>query len=134
MKKGFTLLELLAVIGIIGMLALIIIPSTVKILNSSIDNTMKLQETEVENAAKLYIEDYCKTPISTTHICTLTKTISGSGIAVYSGTIDLNVLISDDYIDPISIRSANCIGRVVYSDSVPEAYLTCGTIYTTDGY
>ena len=133
MKKGFTLLELLAVIILIGFLLTIVVPSTIKILDSSIVNTMKIQEEEVESAAKIYLEDYCKTPIDSTKICTLNKSVT-NGIVYYNGEVSLNTLISNKYIDQVSIRNKECEGRIVFTNSEPKAYLKCGDVYTTDGY
>ena len=133
MKKGFTLLELLAVIILIGFLLTIVVPSTIKILDSSIVNTMKIQEEEVERAAKIYLEDYCKTPIDSTKICTLNKSVT-NGIVYYNGEVNLNILINNNYIERVSIRNVNCEGRVIITNSEPKAYLKCGDIYITDGY
>ena len=133
MKKGFTLLELLVVIVLIGFLLVIVVPSTIKILDGSITNTMKIQEEEVENAAKIYLEDYCKTPIDGTKICTLNKSVT-NGIVYYNGEVSLNTLISNKYIDQVSIRNKECEGRIVFTNSEPKAYLKCGDVYTTDGY
>ena len=133
MKKGFTLLELLVVIAIIGVLLIIVVPSTVKVLDSSIINTMEIQEEEVEDAARIYLEDYCTTPINNDKICTLSRTVT-DGIVYYSGEISLDFLVNNNYIDEVSLRNKTCEGRIVFTNNEPKAFLKCGDIYTTEGY
>ena len=133
MKKGFTLLELLVVIAIIGVLLIIVVPSTVKVLDSSIINTMEIQEEEVEDASRIYLEDYCKTPINNDKICTLSRTVT-DGIVYYSGEISLDFLVNNNYIDEVSLRNKTCEGKIVFTNNEPKAFLKCGDIYTTEGY
>ena len=133
MKKGFTLLELLVVIAIIGVLLIIVVPSTVKVLDSSIINTMEIQEEEVEDASRIYLEDYCKTPINNDKICTLSRTVA-DGIVYYSGEISLDFLVNNNYIDEVSLRNKTCEGKIVFTNNEPKAFLKCGDIYTTEGY
>ena len=133
MKNGFTLLELLVVIVLIGILLVIVVPSAVKILNDSVINTMKIQEEEIENAAKIYLEDYCKTPIDGTKVCSLKRSVVDD-VVYYSGEISLSTLISNNYIDQISIRNKECDGRIVFTNNEPKVFLTCGDVYTTEEY
>ncbi len=62
-KKGFTLVEVIAVVAILALLAVIAVPNVVKLFNSGKKDTMTIQENQVLDAAKLYIEDYCRNPI-----------------------------------------------------------------------
>ena len=64
MKKGFTLIELIAVMAIVGVLSIMIVPNVIKLLNGSMEDTMKITENEVVDAANLYVEDYCRNPIN----------------------------------------------------------------------
>ena len=57
MKKGFTLVELLAVIIILGLLAIIAIPSIIGILNNEKENISDSMKNIIINASSLYIED-----------------------------------------------------------------------------
>lgn len=133
MKKGFTLLELLVVVVLIAIILTIVVPSTIKILDSSIERTMEIQEKEVEDSAKVFLEDYCKTPIDKNKTCPLTRTMSND-IIYYNGEISLDTLVNNDYIDKVTIRSKNCVGRIVFTNNEPKAYLKCEDVYTTDGY
>lgn len=133
MKKGFTLIELLVVIGIFGIILLIVVPSTIRILNSSIENTMKIQEKEVEDAAKLFLEDYCKTPLDSNKVCPLSKTMI-DGIAYFNGELNLDTLVDNEYINDVSLRNNECIGKIIILNNEAKAYLKCGEAYTTEGY
>ncbi len=57
MKKGFTLVELLAVIIILGLLTIIAIPSIIGILNNEKENISDSMKNIIINASSLYIED-----------------------------------------------------------------------------
>ena len=52
MNKGFTLVEIIAVIGILALLLLVIVPSVNGILNRSKENLNKEQIAQIENAAR----------------------------------------------------------------------------------
>ncbi|MBQ1812445.1 MAG: type II secretion system protein [Bacilli bacterium] len=56
MKKGFTLVELLAVIIILGMLVVLLVPNVISILKSNNLRVYKLKEKELLRAAEDYIE------------------------------------------------------------------------------
>ena len=56
-KKGFTLVELLAVIVIIGVVALITVPSMAKNISSSKERLYKIQVQDIELAAKKWATD-----------------------------------------------------------------------------
>ncbi len=52
MNKGFTLIEIIAVIGILALLLLVIVPSINGILNRAKDNLNEEQIAQIENAAR----------------------------------------------------------------------------------
>ena len=52
MKKGFTLVEILGVIVIIGFLVIMVIPAVTNIIRNSREELYKVQIKNIENAAK----------------------------------------------------------------------------------
>ena len=57
-NKGYTLVEILAVIVILGMLLVIVIPNVGNLINMNKENNIKQFNISIKNAAKLYISDY----------------------------------------------------------------------------
>lgn len=67
-KKGFTLVEIIAIVAILAILVIIAAPNVMKLFKEGKEKTMTIQENEVLDAAKLYIEDYCRNPISSSYL------------------------------------------------------------------
>ena len=57
-KNGFTLIELIATIGLLGMLATVIITVSVKKINETKEHSKKTMIESIELAAKQYVTDY----------------------------------------------------------------------------
>ena len=62
MRKGFTLVELLAIIVIIGVLSSFVVINIVSYYKTSADNAVLTQESQVLDAASLAITDFCNRP------------------------------------------------------------------------
>ncbi len=56
-RNGFTLVELIAVIAIIGILALLVTPGIIALRNNVLNRTLETKEATIENAAKDYAMD-----------------------------------------------------------------------------
>lgn len=70
MKEGFTLIELITIIAILGVIALIIFPTVSSLINDSKDSLYKDQKTEIEQAAKKWaLDNTNKLPDDEESIC-----------------------------------------------------------------
>ena len=58
MKKGFTLIEILAVVTIIGLLFVLVIPKITNSLSNKKEDISVINERLIISAAKNYVEDY----------------------------------------------------------------------------
>ena len=109
-KKGFTLMEIIAVVALLAILAVMITPNIIKRIQDSKVGTMAIQENSIVDAAKLYLEDYCFNPIYDydKNICEKTSNINGENY------LCLDTLEKADYIDAVKYDDADCVGVVVY--------------------
>jgi prepilin-type N-terminal cleavage/methylation domain-containing protein len=127
-KYGFTLIEILAVVAILGILSLIAVPNVIKYLKSSQEQAMATQENTIADAANLYNEDYCIHPIGnrTCGVCTKSDTIS---------YVRLSVLENLSLIDKVKYKDSDCDGVVVWDSEArtKKTYLVCeNDTYSTD--
>ena len=130
-KKGFTLIEILAVIIIIGIVALIAIPSITGYLNSSKETTFETYEKSMEDAAKNRIVN-C---LSSNGDCELPE-----GNQVLKTTLE--TLIEEGYIDNMKDTDSENFCDAVFSyvavkgedvsDYTYKACLYCGDYATDD--
>lgn len=126
-KNGFTIMEFLAVIALIGILVLLVMPNVIKTYNKSIDKAIEIEEKNILDAAKIYIEDYCLSQLDSSYKCPET-------FNEYPKYITLDDLYDVDLITKtIKYKDVNCCGIVVFDDNNEgKTYLTCGTQYYTD--
>ena len=90
MKRGFTLVELLAVLILLGVVSLIAIPSIGKILNRSREKARESTKNELIKAAKNYYADNIKElPEDGSHKCLSVSEIEENGY-----------ISNDDIVDP----------------------------------
>ncbi len=57
-NKGFTLVELLAIVVIISIIATVAVPNITNEINSSDKHTQNVVDESIENASKLYVAKY----------------------------------------------------------------------------
>ena len=90
MKRGFTLVELLAVMILLGVVSLIAIPSIGKILNRSREKARESTKNELIKAAKNYYADNIRElPDDGSHKCLSVSEIEENGY-----------ISNDDIVDP----------------------------------
>ena len=145
MKKGFTLIELMAVIAILSLLSLIIIPNVVKMYNRSILKTMERQEENIVDASNLYINDKCKYKISSNSICpqSYISEYTRNNDTISYKYICLNDIQTSGYINEVKYKGDTCKGVVEFTKNsnnkylIAKTYLYCGTdsnySYKTEG-
>lgn len=135
-KKGFTLIELLATIALLSVLVVFVVPSVYNFLTEGYNKAIALQVTKVEEAAGLFLEDYCKTPISSAYQCpnTSPNIITYGQTTGYTGKICLNILqnTSNEYIGSISFKKNTCMGYIEFENNETKAYLKCGEYESKD--
>ena len=135
-NKGFTLVELVAVVAILGLIALFGVPSLIHIISDNNSNACKYYEKAMREAAKAYISKESKDIFEN-------PSLGGSGNFPGNYTITQQKLIDDGYITAYNDSNTNITGgRVVVSyNSSTKTYtyvthVTCkktngDTLYTT---
>lgn len=94
MKKGFTLVELLAVMILLGVVSLIAVPSIGKILNRSREKALESTKEELIKAAqKYYADNIRELPDDGSHKCLSVSEIEASGY-----------ISNDDIVDPKNLE------------------------------
>ena len=58
MQKGFTLVELLAILVVLGIITIIAVPNVIKTNQKSVENDYNEFKKTVENAAEIYVETH----------------------------------------------------------------------------
>lgn len=102
-KSGFTIIEVLAVVVIIGILGSIGVVSINGVLNSSRENSLKLQYESIEETALAYCKKHMFDEIVPSSLCLNSgkeccTSVPSEGNSCY---IVLGDLIGDDLISPV---------------------------------
>lgn len=129
-NKGFTLVELLLVIALIGILSVLIVPNFINIFKNTLDKDMQVIENNVRDAAELYEYDHCIEPLYDP----LTKEVYTCPESYKENKyICLSELTSgsEPYIDNVKYNKTECKGFIQFGD-VNKTYLYCEDDYTTD--
>ncbi len=121
-KKGFTLVEVIAVIALIGVLLLFVMPNLTKIFSNSVKKTMQIQEHEIEESGTIFLEDFCRNKLGN-NLCP--STLTKNSDRTYSGYISLSTLINEEYIEDVTLQGEDCNGCVIFTNNNPKAYITC---------
>ncbi len=97
-RKGFTLVEILAVIVILSLIMLLAYPSIMKSFNASKNKISELNKKQIEDATKIIIDEaiYCNMSNNTKNILgdncneAVTTLVNGKDIDVISINLDNN--------------------------------------------
>ena len=152
-NKGFTLVEILAVIAIIAVLSIIVLPNVVNYYKTGTTRAMQLQESQALDGAKLFIEDFCRNPISNAHkdLCrSYEKTITGGKVFFCLSSLQESISIpgysADPYLKQVTYKNGTpCTGIIIFDKNLRsydngKTYLVCRSDgatendYATEGY
>lgn len=122
MRKGFTLVELLAIIIIIGILASFAAVNIVTYYKKSADKAVESQEAAVLDASNLAITDFCNRPIDSKtkrERCVYNASTAPKGLVMLDnsghGYVCLNKLKDAEYYtSEIKHSQSTCMGYVLY--------------------
>ena len=130
-KSGFTLVELLAAIAIISILGTIGVVAVLKIYNNNVNKIMIVQENNIAEASKSYLEDYCIDPIDYTYKCP--DSYDNNDSIKYVCLSDLQDNIKDNYINKTTYKKSDCKGIITFTENKDGEYLNAKT-YLYCGY
>lgn len=136
-KNGFTLIELIVVIAILGIVITLAVPDVIGYFSKGKEKIMTIKENEVGVAAELFVQDYCLDPINDTIECPITYKINNTDN--YLNYICLSNIVNDEYISEIYYENTKCDGFIVFDEYTTgtlknsQTYLRCGDKYQTEG-
>ena len=121
-KKGFTLIELMAVVAILAIIGVIVIPKILKVKEDSINRLYKEQEDRLVEKAKEYMDDNYISSSLNEFVITKTQLISGGYISeIYD--LEKKETTCNAYVEVTSYSTTPVI----------KAYISCNG-YVTTGY
>ena len=106
-KKGFTLVELIVVIAILGILAALVVPSVSGYIKKAQDATNEANAQMLYSAAQLYVTDQ-----------------EAAGKTIAAGEITAGALFDNGYIQKKFEDTANLDIQVVAATKYRKAYVT----------
>ena len=144
MKKGFTLVELLAVIAILGVLMVIVLPNVIDNYNESIIKKMSIEENNISDAAEIFVEEHCKHPLKyagQVYTCPLSYGNNPKYICLndLQNPVNYGNSANEQYIGEVKFKSDVCKGIVVIEGHNRKTFLYCGALesgsypYSTGG-
>ena len=129
-KRGFTLVELLVVIAIISILATIGVTAVIKVYNDSVKKTMIVQENNVAEASKSYLEDYCIDPLDNTYKCP--SSYENNSEIRYICLSDLQDNEKGNYVSKVNYKNEDCKGIITFSKNDDGEYTKAKTYLYCD--
>ncbi len=133
MKKGFTVIELLAVIALSSIVVILLIPNFINYYNKSIEKKIITEESNISKTTEAFIMDACLDSIVDDIECPSTYKDLGNITGVYSfetkseflsglsshkyDYICLSSLVNNNYLDNYPVYKKNiCNGAVVINE------------------
>ena len=106
-KKGFTLVELIAVIVIVGILSSVAVISVSSLMNRFRNDYYERLEKSVEAASREYVSDH-------------------TNIKYNGGSFTVSDLINNSYISDVKVyhKDKNCNGNITF-DKINNTYKVC---------
>ena len=124
-KKGFTLVELLAVIAIVAVLGTVAVIASVKIYNDNIKKSMIVQENNVAEVSRTYLEDYCLDPLDDTYKCP--ESYENNTETKYICLSDLQDNVKGNYVTKVNYKKKDCKGIITFSKNNDGEYVNSKT-------
>lgn len=112
-KKGFTLVELLAIVVVLAIIMIIAAPNMTKQVKKSEEETQNILNQKIENASKLYAAKYYSSNLVSNKKITFTlKELEQDGLINLkdkcSSEIDKSITIENGKYNYDAIKSDNC--------------------------
>lgn len=130
-KLGFTLVELLVVIIILGVLMTVAYPNVINVFNDIKKSSMTMQENTIRQRAQMYVADCYDVETKWSLVGCANVNVTAD-----QGYVYLDDMITDKYMEPVSFNGQRCTGYIDYRLSDYLVCVKCGPqdnpIYTTN--
>lgn len=142
-NKGFTLVELLVTLVLLGIIATISITGVVSVMNNSKNSEYKVLLKNIDTGSKMFYEDCEYGSLSGKDICKNNRTISGDKTEI-TYTIPISALTqygfltgnsSGEVVNPKTNKplNENCTVTVIYNKNNREYTITKATTISVSG-